>query len=90
MPHGRKTAALWAFCFRGDVGRLSGNGGGGLGPTLEVALMLGPEALQAPITDPVGELDGPAAPGGYPAETRIALVAWVPRASADQHGVLPV
>src|SRR5262245_6602123 len=75
----------------------SGRGGGGrhrcggrcLGPTLQVPLMLGAKAPQAAIADAVGELDGPAAPRCHPVQERIPLVASVPRASADQHGILP-
>src|SRR4029453_10125570 len=70
------------------VGGLGGKGGRRLGPALEVALMLDPETLQTPLTDPVGELDRPAAPGGHAAPARIAPIASVPRTSADQHGVL--
>jgi len=50
--------------------------------------VLGTESRQALVADAVGEAHAPAAPRRDPTEHGIASVAWMPRTSTDQHGVL--
>lgn len=57
---------------------------------LEESLVLGTKARQALVADAVGEAHAPAAPRRDPAEQGVPTVTWMPRASTDQHGQIPL
>src|SRR5690349_13528999 len=55
---------------------------------LQKAPVLGAEALETFLADSVGKANAPPAPRRHTAQQRVPTIALMPRASADQHGVL--
>jgi hypothetical protein len=83
------NAGRWPRSTSGGVALGFALAGCSSAATLEERAMLVAKADRALGTDPVGELQSPAAPRGDARDARIAAIAKVPRASTEEHWNLP-